>query len=316
MRTVVVALSMSLLGACTFQPGAMEHRSSVYTSARGVALHEDGESAQVGMSGTTCEVQTPSGLIGADYEYDASADERVADYGVVNGVPQVAVVTPGTIHLQDVDNTWGSDVVQVGVPGVRDVRLHDGGLIVLAEVPSDDISVAPASTLTWIDLGIDTPAEITLGNGVDVGGFTSDPITGQAWVATSDGVVSVTPNGAEPIGIAADIVAWDATSQALYVAERNSRTVRALEIDGAERWSVELEGIVQSITDLGIRGAAAVSIRKYAGHGEVVILDGESGELLDVLLTPESASEMTASGDGDTVAVVTPGAVHFYNAAE
>src|SRR5690349_1715420 len=73
-----IGWSLALLVATGCSTGgdySFEHQSTLETRARGFGIHDDGTSAQVGMGGNTCEVETASAMIGNDYDVAVSEDD-------------------------------------------------------------------------------------------------------------------------------------------------------------------------------------------------------------------------------------------------
>lgn len=303
MRVEWMSLVLLMAAGCSAGPVDFEHRSSLETRTRGVALLEDSPTAQVGMGGNTCEVQTDSAMIGADYDVAVGEDDNVQDAvgqgTIIVGDSGVYVLTPGF-------GGTGWDQAAVDTSGIVEARFDDAGIVTLE---------GGGSTVGWYDdsglnIGrVSAPADAGAGSG-----FTVDRTTGTAFIGTASGVVIATPTGGvSTVEGGAGLVAWDAAAAALYVADPMGMQVRALEADGTERWSVDMGGAVWSLDDMA--GMAAVMVEISDGgttHGELRVLDGQTGSIVSTLETPSAAEEVVVGNDGRTMAMVLPGEVHFF----
>lgn len=296
-RIVLATLSLSALTACGVgTTGEFQHSSSLATDARGVAVHDDGRVAQVGMAGSTCDIDITTGMIGTDYDYEGN-DEVVADAGIVNGVPSTLIISEDGLHIQEID-TW--DIPDADpLDGVVDATLIDDGTVALADGDSCDV--------VWSDAGSITVSS----SACDSGSIAADSSSGTAFVSDENGLSIVTPEGVQALGIDGDLFAWDSAAEVLYVAESGGVTVHGVEIDGTLRWSTEIQGIVTAVDTLGDQGAALIAAQTFSSGGLILELDGFTGEILAETSTPSSAQNITASADGNTIAVANRGMVHF-----
>lgn len=296
-RIVLAALSLSALTACGVgTTGEFQHSSSLATDARGVAVHDDGRTAQVGMAGTTCDVDITTGMIGTDYDYTGN-DEMVAESGIVNGVPSTLILSEDGIHIQEV-NTWDIPAADP-MSGVLDATLIDDGTVALSSDGSCDV--------TWSDGGSITVSS----SACDNGNIAADDSSGTAFISDENGLSIVTPEGVQALGITGDLFAWDSATEVLYVAESGGVTVHGVEIDGTLLWSTDIQGIVTAVDTLGDQGAALIAAQTFSSGGLILEIDGLNGEVLAQTTTPSAAANITASADGNTLAVANRGMVHF-----
>ena len=79
----------------------------------------------------------------------------------------------------------------------------------------------------------------------------------------------------------------------------------------SERWNAVLPGNVVAIDVM--KGSVAVMIALGNGTGELIVLDGITGLETSNLTTPTPAEDVKVSPDGDTLAMVLPREVHFFN---
>lgn len=304
MRMIIGTLALTALVGCAAQDEvALEHRSVLETQARGIALDGTGAIANVGMSNTTCDIETSVAGVQADYDYTSDAEvvvdgTELDNIGVIN-----LVLTPDTVHV----NTPDSPQADPSHPaaGAIDASVIQGGYVVVND--SGDV--------TWSTIEGNVNSEVEAGLDVDGGSsLTTDPSSGTAFVATADGVVAVTSSGETfqvTDGVDA-LVAWDTAADALYVAQPGSTEVQAFEADGTLRWSSQVEGTVAALTEMGAKGNVALSVETGAG-GSFVVLDGASGMRTAALSTPSAAQALEVSGSGDVLAVELASAVHFFD---
>lgn len=308
-----IGMSLVLLVAatgCSADQVSYEHRSSLETRTRGVALLDSGDSAQVGMSGNTCEVATSSGMIGADYDVAMGEDDHVQDaFGT-----DVIVVGASGIYVVEQGGTgwWDDGGTTVDAFGVDEARFTESGFAALQ-------TEGEACEVTWYGTDGTATGELSIDASLCGGAFAVDRVGGTAFVGTPDALAIVTPQGVTNGAIAGDLVAWDATAEAIYVASAGGTQVHALAADGSVRWSVDVGAPVTSLDDMGDVGRVAVMAGTDEA-GELLILDGTTGEIASTLVTPSAAQTIVSSGDGRTMAMVVESMgrpeVHFFGTRE
>lgn len=302
-RMMIGTLALTALVGCTSQDQvALEHRSALETNARGIGFDETGSVANVGMSNTTCDVDTSLGGIQADYDYTADA-EVVVDGAELDTIGVVSVVlTPDTVHVTTPDVSPSQS--SYAVDGVVDASLVREGFVAVDE----------RGGVVWS--GFDGSVQGAFDSGLSGLGasLVADPQSGTAFVANDEGVFAVGTEGEvfQVTDLADALVAWDAASDALYVAQAGSADVHAFEADGTLRWTRQVEGTVAAVTDMGAKAGVALSVDTGAG-GSFVVLDGLSGERTAALATPSAASGLEVSGDGGVLAITLPTTVHFFD---
>jgi hypothetical protein len=299
MRGEWMSLVLLVAAGCSTGPVDFVHQSSLETRTRGVALLENSPTAQVGMGGNTCEVQTDSALIGADFDVAVGEDDHVQDVSETGTI----VVGDSGVYVLDPDG-WGAPAEpSVDTSGVSKARFAGDGIVTLEN---------QGNTVGWYGANgasegrIDLPADAQAGVG-----FAVDGVAGTAYVGTDSGVIVATRDGgATTTDGAGRLVAWDAVAAALYVADGASTEVRALESDGTVRWTVDVGGVVTAIDDMG--GMAAVMVDLGEVGGELLVLDGANGSVASSLATPSAADEVVVGNDGRSMAMVLPTQVHFF----
>ena len=282
--TGVLALGAACSGNAQFQ-----HQSVLNTDARGLAFESD-SSAQAGMMDNTCQIDVASGGIGMDVDVandtDVVLDAAFGDVLVLGG-DGLHRYTPNGFG-------WTDDAPIEPDPGLIDGHLTDSGWV----------SVSEAGTVSFNDdTTVDVPGAI---HGSTVDRATDTLFTG------GDAVYEVTPEGAVAIG-EGNLVSWDSGVDVLYTATQGASTLTALEVGGAVRFEIELEGAIQDVEAMGDLGAASVMLDLGAEGGLIVMVDGMTGEVLSTLPTPDVADSLTASPSGRTLAVdVGSDITHFF----
>ncbi len=303
MRTLALAGltgTIALTIGCAPSDQAFKHESTLMDDARGVVVTDDG-TAEAGMGGATCQVETDSGNIDEDVDVAESDDE------VEDGLDGVVLVRGSDgLHLYDPDAgwngedwndefDWGEPEYTPDVPGndFTDGALFDGGIL----------GVRGDRGLQWTG---DLIGALNVPGGID--SLDVDDDSGSAFI-TSNGAVSVaTPEGITELADG-DRVAWDGAGQVLYVATAGDSVLRGLEIDGALRFSTDLLLPITAVT--GAAGEAILTIGDVE-HGQLVRVDGYSGELLSTQPIPAAARHIDSDDSGSTVAVTGMGETHFF----
>ena len=281
----------------------LRHLSALETPTRGLVLAEGGDMARAGMYETTCDVDSETASPGADYDARGEDDTVVAG-GTSPSRGLVSVVwAGGALHVNTPDDTGGGrglvldGFVGAGFRGRGLVEVHGTGT---------------ECTATWRDLDLAIEDSVSLPSSTCQGGPVANSGHGlDVFVATREDITVADPGGSTPFGAGADLLAWDDTAQVLYAANRGESWVQGWEHDGTLRWEVTLGGGVRGLDDLGARGAAAVTLDTTDG-GAFVVLDGQTGAVLEDLDTPSAAESVVASANGETVALVLETEVHFY----
>jgi hypothetical protein len=299
MRGEWMSLVLLVAAGCSTGPVDFVHQSSLETRTRGVALLDDSPTAQVGMGGNTCEVQTDSALIGADFDVAVGEDDHVQD---VSDTGTIVVGDTG-VYILDPDG-WGAPTEPaVDTSGVSKARFSDDGIVTLE---NQNGSVGWYGANGSSEGRVDLPADAQVGTG-----FAVDGVSGAAYVGSATGVIVATRDGGATTSEGAGrLVAWDAVAAALYVGDTESTQVHALESDGAVRWTVDVGGVVTAVDDMG--GMAAVMVDRGAEGGELLVLAGADGSVVSSLATPSAADEVVVGNDGGSMAMVLPTQVHFF----
>lgn len=290
-----ILLSLLACGGDEAVDAPLEYRSTLRVPAMGLALFEDGETGRAGMYATSCPFETSSGNVTGDYDVDG--EETVTDGGTTAlGAETAVLVEPHGVHL--VDSAGLEDLHEsFDVVGATDARLAPGGVVVMTRVGGDCALIWPGSGLS-VDVGCG-PMDSAADGLVVVGG---DALVS----VTDDGTVDTLDDGR------ADFVVVDDAAAAIYTAREGVAEVRAFEIGGASRWTAEVDGPVVALAHGGDRGLAVVSIELDDG-GRVVLLDGQTGVLIEEIDTPSAVPGLAVSRNGGTIALVLDDETHFYD---
>ncbi|TNE92627.1 MAG: hypothetical protein EP330_01395 [Deltaproteobacteria bacterium] len=305
MRNATFIAALTMLAACD---GGLQfaHTSTLHQSTRGVAL-QDGDYARVGMSGTTCDVDTSYAGVSTDYDY-AGSEDTIHD--VENG--KVVVTSDDGFHIVDRNPaTMGQD---------QDIPASNAHANWTQAVATDDGAVAFGETSTgclieWAGYGDDVAATLKPSVCEATPAIAADPVTGNTLVGTADGISIATPvaDTVEPmIDEGADLMVFDSSTELVYAAIRGETEVRAMDFDGNVVWRTDLMGAVTDIEDFGDRMSALVTVAFDDGTGSVFVLDGLTGEITSEMGTPDGNQQLAASEGGGQIALVREGEVHFY----
>ncbi len=280
-RFVLTALVLATATGCS-APGTFTHSGTLHSETRGVILESD-STAQAGMGGATCEVTISNGEIGDDVSV-AWGDDQVSDF---DGELVLVMDEEGLYTYEP--GAWSGDLVDTG--GYVDAAFVDTGVVGVTERLG-------GLEVNWSgDVNASTQVP-----GSSVSDMATDAATGTVFVATDEGVIAANTDGATAIG-QGDLAVWDSAAEVLYTATTGGSELVALESAGATRFTVELDGSVTALTALGTSGQAMVMIERANG-GELVTIDGWTGEVLSTMSTPGITDELASSDSGDTVAIV------------
>lgn len=311
MRSITPLLglgALTLTVGCATVDSDLQYLGTLQKDTNGVVMFEDGNSGHAAMSGTTCVITT-SGGIEDDVDVTSTDNESVLDGTRDADGTTVLARTTGELHLLfPTDNIMNldDDVRTVDVPGVQDARLTE----------SRDIVALADCGVQWMNLDeeanlLDTSILALEGcSGMDPT-FDVNPLDGTAFVTTTAGVVSVTPDGATRIADAADLLEYSVSQDALVLANAGDSVVRLVDSTGAELWSADVGAPVFDVADLGSRDLMGVMLDHDNG-AELVLLNVADGSI-DRTFSLPSAATIEPSGNGQTLALVLPNAVHYYN---
>ncbi len=313
------------LAACAPEPGAyqgvpigevedarvhMEYRADVYGVTGGFAVHDGGDGvAQMGS--LLCDFDNV-GWVGSDYTYPAD-DPQIDD--VDGGVVVVRSSSGGVgIHA----GAWNSGLYDgreydTTVDGAVAARSALGELVALVESNG-------RCEVAWPERGLSTAVDAHYcGASFDV----DDGAT--AYLANDQGLLAVTPAGADRIGGPTRLVHFDAATQLLYVSQSAGgtgpvsapmSTLAALELDGSVAWSRPIMGAPPRVlTDAGDVGAVVVA-RGGDFTGGLVFIDGRGAQVIGAEALPTAPDWVSASPSGAYVGLVAESVGHVMRLVE
>ncbi|MFT7521243.1 MAG: hypothetical protein ACI9MC_003394 [Kiritimatiellia bacterium] len=305
--TLLGALALTA-GACSATDSDLQYRGTLDTKTDGIALFDNGQAGHAAMHGTTCLVD-PDGGVAEDIDIEGG-DDTVIDVTGDDESGSVLARTQGFLHVLaplSVEN-WqvGTDpriTHSFPVSGVTDGRIVDNGVIALGNCGVSFLDMQGEV------LGVQQ-LDVLDCNGMGTA-FSVDRSSQTAYVANAQGIASVDTYGVQLMAEGADLLVWSPDADALMASTQGSNVVRALEVDGAERWSTDIVGTVHDIADLGARGSVAIVV-EHDAIGELLILDSETGLVKRSFDLPDVA-EIITSANGQTIAMVLENKVHYYN---
>ncbi len=283
-----------LIAGCSAQDAVhLQQQSTLEGPVVGFALSSSDSKAQAGMVGNTCAVETSNGLIGDDHDVVADEEDRVHDtyagHTLVGGSGTLVTLAEGsTLEIES----------SAQKSGVISAFLTDGATIGLRDHAG-----------CWAFVG---EQEVELS--IDCGHSVTDAQRESATLIATDGsaVVFVDAGGTSIVPEEGNLIAWDASAEVLYLAERGEDWIKALNEGGDTLWATSLDGTVQSIDDLVGQNAVMVMVEQEDGSGELVTLDAADGAPIASTETPSAGESVLTGNNGKTVAVVLPEMIHFF----
>lgn len=292
-----IPLTIALLFTGCVDDVAFQHQSSLETRSRGVALLDSGSSAQVGMIGNTCQVDVETGMIGSDFDIAVGEDDQVKD----SFTRSTLVVGSSGNNIFKLSNDWAGTTTTIYVDNVQDALFTQDGVVAIIQ----DRDCA----LSWFDTAGDLVSSSLVPCNPE--SFTVDRSNGTAYISTGTSLVIASPGDTVTLDGSHDISAFDLDLGILYVAQKNSNTVSALNVDGTILWTTDLDLPIVSLDDMGVAGSVALMTGGDT-FGDIIVLDGATGEQKSHFATPGVAEEIKVSQNGQTLAAILDDQIHFY----
>ena len=132
------------------------------------------------------------------------------------------------------------------------------------------------------------------------------------YTAVGDDIYAVDIGGANKLA-SGDLVAWDPTLKQVYIATSGKTTVTAIQRNGTEIWSVDVDMPITSIATRGDTGQLLVLAQKSDGFGRLIRIGGFDGGRLGGSNLPDADGDVEVSGNGTMVAVVREDNVNFFS---
>jgi hypothetical protein len=275
----------------------MVHQSSVLTTARGVELSQDGSYAQVGMIGNTCQIDVQTGLFATDLDVVPNEEDVVLDVFA----NQTLVIGEGRQGLTVMKNDWSGDNYRIDVGNVQHATFGRDQVVV---VTGDNQSCSLQSYDGGQMVGeVEVPCQINSLN------FNSQ--TSTSYLSTGSNVIVVGPSGVSAIDFAPEIISFNQSLGIFYGATDNY--ISAVNEVGEVLWTKTFQSDVYAMDDVESSGDLIVIIGSDS-MGEVIVLDGGSGEVKSTFLTPgiSEGNRIRVSDNGQSMAIVLRDAIHFY----
>jgi hypothetical protein len=300
---LIVALS---LGGCASEQSTLNHRSELAVQARGLALYEDGESGHAGMWGTTCEFESYGGNTTGDFDYPGEQDRVVDASSTTIGTMSAIVRTPGGFYITRPYDF--PDRVRIPLSGILDARHVMGGVAALRNAGVSNCMVS------WYDLdeGLNStslPSELCDAQRTVI---EVDKVSGLVAIGGDQGAIVIDDEVVHVDGLG-DLIAVDAHAEMIYTAESGSDLLSGYKFDGSLVWSVQIEGMIVSLDDMGPELSAAVMVQAFDGSGDLIIVDGFSGVIETTVETPTAARQIEVSDNGSVMAMVLMDSIHFFD---
>ncbi len=293
MNRVPLFLAMALsVGACkTDDTLHLEMMSSMQSATRGVVLYPDGQRGHAAMWDTTCQFDTLNGWLIEDYDLPTDIEDVQDQYrGKVLGH------SPQGLHV--VQNR-AEDVLLDDV--IHGRFLDDGTVAMVRDTRSGCVVEIDGQAATVDDAVCDPRTEITVDR------------EGELYAATGSELLRMGKDGSENLYGDADLVVFDPATGLVYAAKTGDQHVSGLYRDGALAWRTRVPGYVHSLDRMGDRGNALVMVDDPKGGGALIVIQGDSGEIITDHSTPSGDGDVVMSDDGRTLAVVMPTDVYFYD---
>lgn len=299
----VLWVGAALAAGCRTPSVRIEARSEMEVQVNGIGLSEDGAYGFAGMFQQTCDFDSKSGSVGKDYDAGPGL-ELVLDVhagrgllmldGGVSELRQSAGEELAGRPLEGQDVVHGrilnedDHLLVVERAGACAIERHQGG-------------AAPDR--------LDLPAEAC-----DLSvGLVVDRADGVAFIGHGGGLLRVDDQGAERLDRASSAaLALDAGLGQLYAGSVGGGALRALDLDGAERWSSALDGALVGVAALPAVDAALAAVN-VDGVLRLLALHAEDGAVVGVTeLDDVAATGLVSSADGQVAALVSTDRVRFF----
>ncbi|MEQ1507454.1 MAG: hypothetical protein ABMB14_34815 [Myxococcota bacterium] len=298
MKPMSAAAVAALLAATGCQSeNELSYTATLQAETNGLALSDNGLDAHGGMSQTTCTIDTNWGCPIDDADLP-TADERVVDSykGRTLGTSTFGLHTiVGNDYVPEDDQP---------LENVRTAGLYDLGQVV----------VHGGGDACWLRRDGGEPIAIPAEACDDGVRYTVDRKNGTLFASTHGGaVLRLDLSGPVALDDQGDLVAYDTSLGLLFTANTGGTELRALDVNGTERWSVTTRGPITDLAARGSRNEVLAMITRRDGLGGMERRDGATGELLGSSVLPTDDGTIVVSDNGQTVAVVLDDEVNFFD---
>jgi hypothetical protein len=261
----------------------------------GLEISNDGLWAHAGMKGFTCDVYTEDGSVAADLDYPGSGDEVIDGYN-----NRLLVRTNEGLFVTRFGQHTPSGSLDEEF--LADARLVDGGLATLAWEEE-------GCRIAWYTQ-VDSPdARTFLDEGWCLGSVTmlAERDTGTVWLANSEQLVAITPQGEHNFAVGGDLLTWDPVWGQIYMAHSGDSFYVAIDDSGGWR-EIETAGPIRALGTLGQVGALVVG-----SPGGIEVIWGETGQVWGSYAGMIDAEKLIKSSESGAVLGVQEGtAARFF----
>jgi hypothetical protein len=291
---------------------ALQDASTIYGETKGFALGNDAMGA-VGMIGMVCSFNAQDGLLRMDVDPDTGDELVVGAISTdVDGIGfETVAIDVGQVTITEFPTEWsGAVAVDVAVEDTpEDADLtHDH--IVLLNTHEGACSVERLDRLTG------EPVSTTELPGACTSELAIDPVTGRVFVSTFEGTFGIAVDQTvHDLGDSATLLSWQGDVDLLIKAEKGGPLLSAWSADG-EAWSTTLDPDLRMVSVHGIvDGRLVAGASRWSDGAEVggalVVLDAETGEVIEKVETSSAFRRIQVSPDGGMLAVKSAFGLHL-----
>lgn len=293
MRYVFLLAATTLVG-CAIE-NELRYTATLESMTDGVVFTDDGLDSIAAMAGTTCTIDPRWGCPTDDVDLPTDGEQIVDHYaGLTLGRSAVGVHTL-TGSAWDAANDLVLDEVRVA-------RLTDRGRVVLA-----------GSTDCALYLDDAEPVGVPASLCADDARASVDRTTGHLYVASEGDLLRVGADGLRQVVTGDfDRLARDATRQLTYVTRGGGSSITAIDDDGRTAWTTDVDVAVRSLVTRGDRGDVLVLGERTNGFGQLIRIDGATGQVRSAQEVPDGQGELAVSGNGAAIAIIRAEQVHYY----
>ena len=279
----------------------VQTRSTTYASVSGICLEDDGRKAWGGLGYVTCPITTRGGELGQDerdygdgHDHPEDCDEDELFVLAGYGASATWHAPTGRVALK-MDSVFTGGLMQSGV-----VALGLSGGACLATLLEDvgsapiEVDLPPAVCSEHTDLSIDRASN------------TAWFANGTLWRLAGDGTFDALSDHA------GNLLVYDDATATLLTATEGTPTLSSLDLEGLERWSVELAGPLIELAALGDTGVV-VALSSTTPSPTLHFIDANTGDELRSEATLPDVDDLTTSADGSVIGATAFRQVYFYD---
>ncbi len=280
----------------------LEDSSTIYGETKGFALGNDKMGA-VGMVGMVCSFNAEDGLLRMDVDPDGGDEIVVGAISTGEVGFETVSIDVGQVTITEFPEEWvGAVAVDVALADTpEDADLTSDHIVVL-NTHEDACTVERLDRITGQSVN---EAELP---GACTSELAIDPANGRAFVSTFEGTFAVSADAeVHELGSSATLLSWQSDVDRLIKGEKGGALVSAWTVDGVD-WTTELDDNMRLVSIDGIvDGRLVAGVSRWSDGNEVggslVVLDAETGEVLEKVDTSSAFRRVQVSPDGGMLAV-------------